>query len=439
MFYKPSMFNHICDMDSEIILYNPLSGCNGIRRVHADKVSELLELLKNFRLDKTSLNTFENLVELGYFVPFDFDERLNRERMQIEMITNTVLRLVIHTTKDCNFRCKYCALDFCNESMSQEICDSIIKYIRQNISRFSAVHISWFGGEPLMGINVIEYISTEVIEICKRAKKPYYSSITTNGYLLTPKNIFVLMKSKVSNYVVTIDGIRSTHDNQRVLMDGSGSFNRIIDNLKYISEKIVCRSLRVIIRTNITQDIYDVLEEYYNFYNLTFGHDKRFSLFVRPAGNWGGERVKRFLDHLIDESSMDSVMLDLAELDGDIKYGMNFADLNFGGTTCNATYLNKYTIGCGGLIAKCDTVSEDLAIGRLVDGRMVIDRDKENQWIFGHRCRDEECNNCYFGLSCFCNSCPKSRILYKSKSCGKINQIDSLLKLYCRTNDVEYV
>lgn len=27
MFYKPSMFNHICDMDNEMILYNSLKGC----------------------------------------------------------------------------------------------------------------------------------------------------------------------------------------------------------------------------------------------------------------------------------------------------------------------------------------------------------------------------------------------------------------------------
>ena len=439
MFYKPSMFNHFCNVGDEMILYNSLSGCNGIRKVRVDKVSELSALLKTSRLDKESLGNFEKLVELGYFVPYNFDERLNRDRMQMEMITNATLRLVIHTTKACNFRCKYCALDFCNESMSREVCDSIIKYIRQNISRYNAIHISWFGGEPLMAMNVIEYISAEVIELCKRAKKPYFSSITTNGYLLSPKNVSTLIKSKVFNYIVTIDGIQSTHNNQRVLIDGSGSFQRIIDNLKFISENIVSRSLRVIIRTNITRDIYDILKEYYNFYNLTFGYDKRFSLFVRPAGDWGGERVKTFLDHLIDDAGMDSVLLDLAEQTGDIKCSMNFEDLNFGGTTCNATYLNKYTIGCDGLIAKCDTVSEELAIGKLVDGKMLIDRNKENQWILGHRYRDAECNNCYFGCSCFCNSCPKSMILYQSKSCAKVNQIDSLLKLYCSTNEIEYI
>jgi len=439
MFYKPSMFNHICDMDNEMILYNSLKGCKGIRKVHADKVPELSSIMKRSKLDRASLEAFEDLINLGYFVPYDFDERLNCDRMQMEMITNTVLRLVIHTTKACNFRCKYCALDFCNEFMSREICDSIIKYIRQNISRYSAVHISWFGGEPLMGMDVIEHISTEVIEICKRAKKPYFSSVTTNGYLLTPKNLSILMKCKVAHYIVTIDGIQSTHDNQRVLVDGSGSFKKIIDNLKYISENIISRNLKVIIRTNITQDIYDVLKDYYEYYNLTFGHDKRFSLFVRPAGDWGGERVKSFLNHLIDKSWMDSVILDLAELSGDIKYSMNFEDLNFGGTTCNATYLNKYTIGCDGLIAKCDTASEELAIGEIEDGRMVIDRDKENQWILGHRHKDAECNDCFFGFSCFYNSCPKSRILYNSKNCARLNQIDSLLKLYCKTNDVQYI
>lgn len=112
MFYKPSMFNHICDMDNEMILYNSLKGCKGIRKVHADKVPELSSIMKRSKLDRASLEAFEDLINLGYFVPYDFDERLNCDRMQMEMITNTVLRLVIHTTKACNFRCKYCALDF---------------------------------------------------------------------------------------------------------------------------------------------------------------------------------------------------------------------------------------------------------------------------------------------------------------------------------------
>ena len=139
------------------------------------------------------------------------------------------------------------------------------KFIRQNISRYRTVHISWFGGEPLLGINVIQYISEAVIDICKRAKKAYYSSITTNGYLLTPQNVELLLKYKVYDYVVTIDGVKSTHDYQRVLVNGEGTFDQIINNLRYMSSNVKNRNLKVIIRSNITRDIYDVLDEYYDF------------------------------------------------------------------------------------------------------------------------------------------------------------------------------
>ena len=81
-----------------------------------------------------------------------------------------------------------------------------------------------------------------------------------------------------------------------------------------------------------------------------------------------------------------------------------------------------------------------MSIGRLMDGKMEIDRNKENQWVFGHRHKDSECDNCHFSFSCFGNSCPKSTILYGTKSCAKLNEIDSLLKLYCNTypNEVAF-
>jgi hypothetical protein len=440
MFYKPSLFNYITYDNSDIIIYNSMSGSYGIRKICKEKSKELLKLFKMDKISEDYLDDYKELVDYGYFVLEDFDEKTNRERMLMERIMNSTLRLVIHTTMACNFRCKYCALDFENKYMSKEICDSIIKFIRQNISRYRTVHISWFGGEPLLGINVIQYISEAVIDICKRAKKAYYSSITTNGYLLTPQNVELLLKYKVYDYVVTIDGVKSTHDYQRVLVNGEGTFDQIINNLRYMSSNVKNRNLKVIIRSNITRDIYDVLDEYYDFYNNEFGKDGRFSLFVRPAGDWGGERVKSFVNHLVDESVMDSAIERLSKNVRDIKYLMNFADLDFGGTSCNATYINKYTIGCDGIITKCDTPSEDLSIGRLMDGKMEIDRNKENQWVFGHRHKDSECDNCHFSFSCFGNSCPKSTILYGTKSCAKLNEIDSLLKLYCNTypNEVAF-
>lgn len=286
------MFNHTCMIGDEMILYNSLNGCRGIRKVKNTDVDKIKNLLQQKEIESDDLSGFYKLVELGFVIAKDYDEVLNRTRMHLNMITNNSLRLVIHTTRACNFRCKYCALDFPNQHMSIEMCDSIIKFIRQNISKYSSVHISWFGGEPLLKMDVIKYISKNVIDICKRAKKPYYGSITTNGYLLDPENIADLLSCKVLDYVVTIDGTKETHDNQRVLINGGGTFDKIISNLKYMSKTIKSRNLRVVIRTNITRDIFDKLDEYYNYFNIHFGNDERYSLFVRPAGDWGGRTGK---------------------------------------------------------------------------------------------------------------------------------------------------
>lgn len=69
----------------------------------------------------------------------------------------------------------------------------------------------------------------------QKSKKPYYSSITTNGYLLTPNNIKTLIDCNVYSYTITIDGLQETHDKFRHLVGKQPTFNNnIINNLEYI-------------------------------------------------------------------------------------------------------------------------------------------------------------------------------------------------------------
>ena len=422
-----------------MIIYNSLKGLQSVSLVSEDKVWRVRKLFEEEKIEEEILQGLEELIGLNFFVPYDFDEKLNRERRQMEYIMQPSLRVVVHTTKACNFRCKYCALNFEPKHLQQDGCDNIISFFRKNISKYERVHISWFGGEPLLKMDAIEYISNAVMDICRRAKKPYYSSVTTNGYLLTPENVDKLIKLRVYNYAVTVDGVKATHDNQRVLENGNGSFDQIIRNLEYMRDSVKSRALNVIIRTNITREIFDRLEEYYNFYNDRFGGDNRFSLFVRPAGDWGGDRVKQFKGHLIEKGEMEEVYDKLSGLVQGIKYNLNYMDLDFAGTTCNATMLHKYVFGCDGLVSKCDTCNKELAIGKIQSGKKVINTERENQWLMGHRSKDTECDNCFFSGSCFMNACPKGPILYGEKICAKYPDIDSLLRLYIKSQEVRRI
>jgi len=72
--------------------------------------------------------------------------------------------------------------------MKRSVIDSIVKYVNNMIKPTTEyLNISWFGGEPLLAINIIRSLSLSFLSICKENNINYYANIVTNGYLLTKK------------------------------------------------------------------------------------------------------------------------------------------------------------------------------------------------------------------------------------------------------------
>ena len=433
--YKPSMFNRVVEKDGNMILYNSMTGSYGIKRVaknNQEKVRSWLNGSEYLAED----DAFRKLVEYGFMVPIDCDEKLTRKYIQTKCVTDTTLNLVVHLTQDCNFRCVYCYRDFSPVSLSVDTQYGIVNFIRKNINKYKAVIISWFGGEPLMEIDIIEDLSKEIISICRSAGKPYLGIITTNGYLLTPKNVDVLRNAKVNDICVTIDGLQETHDKQRVLKNQGQTFNKIVNNLLYIKNNVKSPTLNITIRSNITLAHNEVLEKYYDYFNNLFGDDRRFSLFIRPVADYGGERVKD-ITNMIDD--MSEVYNYLSKIEKKLKFKMNYEDLNVGGSTCNSKLYNKFTIGCDGSVHKCDE-SLLTPIGQLYrDGNMEVKLDCCSKWLCGER--SNECDNCFFSLCCFMEGCPRMRV-FKNEKVGchiNKNEVDALICWVAKSYDSEII
>lgn len=135
-----------------------------------------------------------------------------------------------------------------------ELQEDIIDYVRKNIMDFSGVDIRWFGGEPLMALDVIENISYKIIEMCNRTKRRYTASIITNAYLLSRNTYERLIKCHVWLFQITVDGLKDSHDVYRPLYNGEGTFEKIMYNLKEIlimtSLDILDLQLDVILQLN---------------------------------------------------------------------------------------------------------------------------------------------------------------------------------------------
>lgn len=168
----------------------------------------------------------------------NFDEFTYLQAKALTMYSSGYsLNITIVVTLQCNFNCPYCFESHNSGKMSLEIQDKVFDLIKRIMYSCGTrnLNITWYGGEPLLGIDVIENLSNKLIEYTKEKKINYNASIITNGYLLTQEIVNKLINNKIQNIQVTLDGLENNHNKTRCLKDGTPTFNKIIENLYNIN------------------------------------------------------------------------------------------------------------------------------------------------------------------------------------------------------------
>ena len=209
---KLSKFNIISYFGEKLLVFNSLYGSFCC----INKEKDIKNFLKS-NLYKLNSEQIDELTDKGIIVEDNIAEEIIANKKLYDFIYDNRLELVIMPTMQCNFRCSYCYEDFKMGAMDEKAIKSIIKYLYHTLNKHSGLIIDWFGGEPLLSLSQMEKISNQAIKLCSALKIPYYSCITTNGYLLTPENIHKLLKMRVYNMQITIDGSESYHNKNRSL------------------------------------------------------------------------------------------------------------------------------------------------------------------------------------------------------------------------------
>ena len=420
MAYKASEFNYIlkCD-DGSLRMYNSMVGTESLLIIGTEMRKDVLHVLeKNGSCDDLPEYVREALVKHGYLVPDDRNEDLALEIKTAEtVVSGKYLSLIIMPTEQCNFRCKYCYETFSKGKMSQETQDALIKYVSKNIVNYVGMSVVWFGGEPLQALDVIEYLSKKFIEICRKTKKTYVAGITTNGYNLTPEVYEILYNLKILNYQVTLDGFKPQHDSQRVLANGEGTFDRIVNNLMRIKNM---RKIGVLfmIRTNFTRAILENIDDYLKFYKEYFGDDQRFTFYIQKASDWGGERVKAFSGELTEDVHS-FVLSKMKEYGIFLGRSSHFSELDCELNTCYAAKKGHFVIGADGTIYRCTTRFDfpENNVGILKKGGFMELNENYDKWTRIHEQRQSMCTVCFNRASCLPMKCPYQNLKSDSIQC----------------------
>ncbi len=196
---------------------------------------------------KESHPIIQRFARLG--VICNFDERAALQTMGRAVCAHGGrVSLTICPTMGCNFDCPYCFEDHTPSKMRAEVQDDVVALARRMIATFGAkeLHVSWFGGEPLLVPDVIKSLSMRLISLANELGASYEAEIITNGYLLTAEIAEMLREAKVTRARITIDGVGPVHDATRHLAGGGATFSRIMENLSH--PKL---PLSVVVRHNV--------------------------------------------------------------------------------------------------------------------------------------------------------------------------------------------
>lgn len=422
---KPSKYNYIFETkQGDWLLYNTLVGKKSCCRINPSDIEKYKSALFNVTL--LSQNTAV-LYDKQFLVNIDNKEELQSLEQQI---TNSeTLNIIINPTEQCNFRCTYCYELFENGKMSNEIIELVIKYIESKIGKYKKLYVSWFGGEPLLAVETIEYLSTIFKEICKKNGVSYYSRITTNGYLLTPEIYKKLIKCNIFTYQITIDGTAHTHDSQRILKNGSGTYSIILKNLLSI-KNIAHRRCGFVIRINFTKESIEDIPNLFLHDLINLIDDESFSFDIQVVSEWVEKTNET---SIIENKTYRKALKNLLYLPINVNISNYYLEPL--GSICSSVINDQVLISSNGDIKVCtmNKCVENFA------GNIKFDYNEETfkSWRYKKEmCKTDKCSNCFFLPVCMNSHCPANGIIYKqSNACPKYYyNLDILLQLLDKNN-----
>lgn len=421
--WVPSRYNvRAKTTDGKLVLWNTYHATLTVFQPEQREAIEALLSPKGF--DAREEGAVEYLARRGYLLPAGTNEFL---RFQLafgqQHYRSDHLRLILLSSEDCNFRCTYCYEKFAHGTMLPWVRSGIKNLVRERLPGLRSLSVSWFGGEPLYGLEAIEDLAPFFRQISDEHSLTFLSDVTTNGYLLIPGVAGQLLKWGIRRYQITIDGPPESHDQSRPARDGSGTFRTILANLRDLKKRP--DDFKMNLRVNFDKNNCGQMAKFFDIVETDFGGDPRFQLRFRPVGRWGGEnddqlavcgKKERTDVYLQLKKEAARRGLTLAE-DEDLRKirGMKSPGV------CYAARPFNFIIGATGKIMKCtvDLDYEDRnVVGKITEsGELELDKDKFAAWTEPAFESDSKCKKCVVLPLCNGLSCPLRRIRTRESPC----------------------
>ncbi len=327
------------------------------------------------------------------------------------------LGLTILPTTTCNARCHYCYQStISGKAMDRLTQENLFDFIKKRCP--DRLHITWFGGEPLLNTAAIDYISDN----CIKHNINFYSTIITNGYCID--KYLEKMKSswRIKSAQITIDGINEKYNKcKNYIYKDSSPFEKVITNIHNLIEN----GIQVAIRMNFDKNNYLDILEAIDYIHEKFGNHKNLRIY---ANNIYGEPDSF---HLEDNTNI--YLLVYKKL---INYGYinNIRDLRIYArdSYCFIYDENHFVVSPKGELFKCEHAILDDCTGKIGNLEQGITSQTNYDFWQNENIPYPECQNCKFWFVCQ-GGCKHQQYFadYNGSQCVWIKEIfEDIIKIY---------
>lgn len=179
-----------------------------------------------------------------------------------EDIEERVAGIYLFTSQKCNLRCAYCYGDEGEYGQRGVMSEQVLNdtFDRLFNDGWDKYFVTFFGGEPLMNLPIMEKTAQLVDQYRKERKADVSMGIVTNGtmYNRKIKNFF---HKHISDATFSLDGPKELNDGQRVGKSGVSVYDRAVKNIRKLTGDA---SFNWAFRTIVTSRGCEQVEEIYD-------------------------------------------------------------------------------------------------------------------------------------------------------------------------------
>lgn len=259
--YSFSKYNVIVEYKDKVVIFNLIS-------------TEFLIVTKSIfnQLRDGDISAIANkkrLFESHFIHYYGEDETVNiwKSRLNTIKSINEQLSVVILSTTFCNANCEYCYQHSADSkikygNMDIPTADLLIEYIFEKANN-EEVFIWWFGGEPLLNINIMRYISERL-----REKGIEFSAyLISNGFFIAENIESIIEVCNVKTVQITLDSIGYKYNSVKKIKSPD-AFEKVVSNIELLLENKVYVKIRINFHVDAINSAIETIEFLYRrFHN----------------------------------------------------------------------------------------------------------------------------------------------------------------------------